>query len=69
MNTPQKIIKFKLTSKHKQCSFCKVAGITVVMEMKGGHAICSTCINDVATAMEMMPEKSVMPAVRKTEVY
>jgi hypothetical protein len=69
MSIPQKIPKFKLISKHKKCSFCTVSDIPVVMEVKGGHAICSTCINDVATAMEMMQENSVMPAFRKTEVY
>jgi hypothetical protein len=56
MSTLKKNIKFKVCSKHKPCSFCNIADIPAVMEMKTGKAICAKCIENVLTMMEGMPD-------------
>jgi hypothetical protein len=52
----RKIVKFKLQSPHKACSFCSQVNIPVVMEIKTGKAICSQCIAYVIESMKDMPE-------------
>ena len=58
MSKRLKIVKFKVCSQHKACSFCHKSNIPVIMEIKTGKAICKMCIDGVAETMKGMDNDS-----------